>query len=425
MARLKSKANKVKESSITSASEANYGQVGLNGATREHAMKKLPEVTSPKRMKKNKKNKKSKTTPVIGLSDDFVHMYNNLVDKLQSPNENERNKSIEVLADLVATKHIIEPTMFLKLWICLIECLKMSTVADMPYTISNLMAVINDLNLNPFIKSFWKVVEREWNNVDSHRSFVRAFLTRISRDSGSKSSIHSLTILESSLSSKTPDGVKYHLCDVYVDELAFVGTSVKWNIPMAQLLRPFQSLLVKSQNKHLINKISENVLEKILTVIPIGEGARHIRLELTKIVNKMIQIINDDNMSAICRNQAKIIAQKYLQTITEITDKLSDNVAEEMDEISKSDSEAPNLLKDISKINRSSKSISWGVNVTREYVKDSTVPANTLVTPSIPPRSILKRRHDFEEGADYEIHRMTNLTLSKPAKKFREDKNKC
>ncbi|CAG8835265.1 21234_t:CDS:2, partial [Cetraspora pellucida] len=145
----------------------------------------------------------------------------------------------------------------------------MSTVADMPYTISNIMAVINDLNLNPFIKSFWKVVEREWNNVDSHRSFVRAFLTRISRNSGSKSSMHSLTILESSLSSKTPDGVKYHLCDVYVDELAFVGTSVKWNIPMAQLLRPFQSLLVKSQNKHLINKISENVLEKILTVIPI------------------------------------------------------------------------------------------------------------------------------------------------------------
>ncbi|CAG8816791.1 10599_t:CDS:2, partial [Cetraspora pellucida] len=150
-------------------------------------------------------------------------------------------------------------------------------------------------------------------------------------------------------------------------------------------------------------------------------------LELTKNVNKMIQIINDDNMSAICRNQAKIIAQKYLQTITEITDKLSDNVAEEieeMDEISRSDSEAPNLLRDISKINRSSKSISWGVNVTREYVKDSTVPANTLVTPSMPPRSILKRRYDYEEGADYEIHRMTNLTLSKPAKKFREDKNK-
>ncbi|CAG8791130.1 18271_t:CDS:2, partial [Racocetra fulgida] len=114
-------------------------------------------------------------------------------------------------------------------------------------------------------------------------------------------------------------------------------------------------------------------------------------------------------------------------TITEITDKLSDNASEEMDEASRSDSETPNLLRDISGINRSqraSKSISWGVNVTREYVKDSTVPANTLITPSTPPRSILKRRHGYEEGADYEIYRMSNLALLKPAKKFREDKNK-
>ncbi|CAG8480975.1 12317_t:CDS:2 [Gigaspora rosea] len=268
--------------------------------------------------------------------------------------------------------------------------------------------------------SFWKAIEREWNSIDSHRAtFTRSF-----RDDWNKLNEFVKILDGVLLNLKISDGVKYHLCDVYVDELAFIGTLAKWKIPIAQLLHPFFSLFTRCQNKHLINKISEDVLAKTLTVIPIGEVACHVEPELTKIVNRMIKMISDDNISSTCRNQAKINAQKYLQTITEITDKLSDNnVAEGMNEVSRSYSET-RYLRDMSsetlRINRSSKSISWGINVTREYVKDSTVPANTLAAPSTPPRGILKRRYDHEENADYEICRLSNLTLSIPAKKFRE-----
>ncbi|CAG8581922.1 10977_t:CDS:2 [Scutellospora calospora] len=397
------------------------GQAGLNENIRDY-------------LEQNNQN-----IPVFDLSDDSVQVYNNIVDRLQSPNEDERNRSIEVLADLIANKQI-NLIMFLRLWHCLIECLKMSTVTDMPYTISNLMGVINNLNLIPFVKSFWTTIKKEWNNIDSHRiyklydmirSFIRALLTRISRDGWNNLPIS--TMAESTLEDPdVPDGIKYHLCDVYVDEMTFVGNLVEWRIPIAQLLQPFQSPLTKSKNKNLIKKILEDVLEKILTVIPIGYGAFHIRAELTTIIQWMIAIVNNVDTSATCRNQAKIIAQKYIQTITEITDRLSIDTADINDTMevdipngiaSSSTSETPNG----DRCRRSSKSISWGVNVTRvnyytiyvipEYVKDSTVSSNTLVTPSTPPRGILKRRHE-----EVEIHRMTRSTLM-PVKKFREDKN--
>ncbi|RIB14115.1 nucleolar protein,Nop52-domain-containing protein [Gigaspora rosea] len=442
MARPKSKSNNINDISST------YVNNGLNGATQDYSMQNLPKAASPKHKKKNKKKNKPTSTstptppptptpiPVIDLSGDFVRTYNYHVEKLKSPNENVRNESIEILENLVATKHIADSVMFLNLW----QGLKMSTVADMPYTISNYIIVINELNLTLFTKSFWKAIEREWNSIDSHRinklytiirCYVRATFTRSFRDDWNKLN-EFVKILDGVLlkvscmiySLKISDGVKYHLCDVYVDELAFIGTLAKWKIPIAQLLHPFFSLFTRCQNKHLINKISEDVLAKTLTVIPIGEVACHVEPELTKIVNRMIKMISDDNISSTCRNQAKINAQKYLQTITEITDKLSDNnVAEGMNEVSRSYSET-RYLRDMSsetlRINRSSKSISWGINVTREYVKDSTVPANTLAAPSTPPRGILKRRYDHEENADYEICRLSNLTLSIPAKKFRE-----
>ncbi|CAG8786547.1 31564_t:CDS:10, partial [Gigaspora margarita] len=405
MARPKLKSNNINDISITSAPEVNNGQSSLNGATQDYSTQNLHEV--------------------IDLSEDFVRTYNYHVEQLKSPNENVRNESIKILANLVATKHITDSIMFLNLWQGLIECnyslsLKMSTVVDMPYTISNYIVIINELNLTLFAKSFWKAIEREWNSIDSHRaSFTRSF-----RDDWNKLNDFVLILDGVLLNLKISDGVKYHLCDVYVDELAFIGALANWKIPIAQLLRPFFLLFTKCQNKHLINKISEDVLAKTLTVIPIGEWACHIKPELTKIVTRMIQMINDVNISATCRNQAKINAQKYLQTITEITDKLSDNnVAEGMNGVSGPYSET-RYLRDMSsetlRINRSSKSISW------EYVKDSTVAANTLATPSTPPRGILKRRYDHEENADYEICRLSNLTLSMPAKKFREDKNnKC
>ncbi|KAF0411966.1 hypothetical protein F8M41_008072 [Gigaspora margarita] len=441
MARPKLKSNNINDISITSAPEVNNGQSSLNGATQDYPTQNLHEAASPKRKKKNKKKNKSTSTPtppptpipVIDLSEDFVRTYNYHVEQLKSPNENVRNESIKILANLVATKHITDSIMFLNLWQGLIECLKMSTVVDMPYTISNYIVVINELNLTLFAKSFWKAIEKEWNSIDSHRinklytiirCYVRASFTRSFRDDWNKLNDF-VSILDGVLLNlKISDGVKYHLCDVYVDELAFIGALANWKIPIAQLLRPFFLLFTKCQNKHLINKISEDVLAKTLTVIPIGEWACHIKPELTKIVTRMIQMINDVNISATCRNQAKINAQKYLQTITEITDKLSDNnVAEGMNGVSGPYSET-RYLRDMSsetlRINRSSKSISW------EYVKDSTVAANTLATPSTPPRGILKRRYDHEENADYEICRLSNLTLSMPAKKFREDKNnKC
>jgi ribosomal RNA-processing protein 1 len=124
-----------------------------------------------------------------------------------------------------------------------------------PISVQNLTATLADLTVStatpaspaavalPLTEAFWTTMAREWTSIDAHRMdkyllFVRFVVRRvfagIVQDATNKEDMEDeeeeevvqkrqITLLENSPLSprerKVPDGLRYHVLDIYVDEL--------------------------------------------------------------------------------------------------------------------------------------------------------------------------------------------------------------
>jgi ribosomal RNA-processing protein 1 len=115
-----------------------------------------------------------------------------------------------------------------------------------PISVQNLIATLADLTVSapspavavPLIEAFWSTMAREWTSIDAHRMdkyllFVRTVVRRVfagiaENASGGKegkdvASEEQMALMEkfplSPRERKVPDGLRYHVLDVYVDEL--------------------------------------------------------------------------------------------------------------------------------------------------------------------------------------------------------------
>ncbi|XP_029389030.1 ribosomal RNA processing protein 1 homolog B isoform X2 [Mus pahari] len=144
--------------------------------------------------------------------------------------------------------------------------------------ISQLIHVVNSSEAQHlFIQTFWQTMNREWQGIDTLRldkyyMLIRLVLRQsfevLKRNAWEESQITLfLDILMKEIlspESQSPDGVRAHLIDVYLDELTTVGGGELLADQNLKLIDPFCRIAAKTKDHTLVQTIARGVFEVIV-----------------------------------------------------------------------------------------------------------------------------------------------------------------
>ncbi|KAK6529229.1 hypothetical protein TWF281_008410 [Arthrobotrys megalospora] len=203
-----------------------------------------------------------------------------------------RDKAVESLKAYLSSSRTFTQSDLLKLWKGLFYCMWLS---DRPRTqqrladeLASLVEVLKPHNVITFLEAYWSTMTREWTSIDSLRMdkfmlLVRRYLAaelRCLKAAGwEKELVEKRNEVIEGLAlhptnSKMPDGLRYHVVDIFVDELIKVAkvekeaeeddeeTEEEYDITPEQteaVLRPFRKL----QKETLSKPIRKNVTEML------------------------------------------------------------------------------------------------------------------------------------------------------------------
>lgn len=138
--------------------------------------------------------------------------------------------------------------------------------------LASLVSVLNDDVVLPFLEAFWKTMAREWGGIDALRRDKYLFLIRqylnasfryLARNNWTNEAAikrYSEILQEMPLNvmdPKIPNGIRYHMLDIYVDELEKVGGEEWDENVLERLLEPVRKLASESRVKSLRNAAKE------------------------------------------------------------------------------------------------------------------------------------------------------------------------
>lgn len=125
-------------------------------------------------------------------------------------------------------------------------------------------------NMLGFLDGFWKIMAREWGNIDALRMDKYLYLVRCYVNKGFEKVAEGgwddeglmeeyMKILEGTpldaKDAKIPNGLRYHVIDIYVDELDKMDT--ERNAPLETLMRPLRKLGKESPTKAVRSRVKE------------------------------------------------------------------------------------------------------------------------------------------------------------------------
>ncbi|KAF2472194.1 uncharacterized protein BDR25DRAFT_324655 [Lindgomyces ingoldianus] len=195
---------------------------------------------------------------------------------LASSDKTTRDNALDSLRTYLSGRSQIEELDLLKLWKGLFYCMWMQ---DKPVhqqrlarDLASLIEVLQAGVVLPFVECFWKTMAREWGGIDALRmdkylylirQYLNASFRYLSRDRWSN--IDGITrvvqILENiplhPTDMKIPNGLRYHIFDIYVDELEKVGGEKMEEVPREKLLEPVRRIQKESKVKSVRNAAKE------------------------------------------------------------------------------------------------------------------------------------------------------------------------
>ncbi|KAF2276199.1 uncharacterized protein EI97DRAFT_433603 [Westerdykella ornata] len=201
------------------------------------------------------------------------------IKNLASSDKKTRDQALSSLRTYLSNRASIPTLDLLKLWKGLFYCLWMQ---DKPLhqqrlarDLASLVDILHADVVLPFLDCFWKTMAREWVNIEALRMDKYLFLIRqelnaswryLSRNRwGDKEKVEKyMRILEetplNAVDVKIPNGLRYHVLDIYVDELEKVGGD-GWDLETLEvLLEPVRKLQEESKTK-AVRKAAKEVLE--------------------------------------------------------------------------------------------------------------------------------------------------------------------
>ncbi|CZS90385.1 related to RRP1 protein [Rhynchosporium graminicola] len=152
-----------------------------------------------------------------------------------------RDAAVFSLRTYLSGRRELPANELLKLWKGLFYCMWMSdrprTQASLADSLSSLVTVLPSSNVLPFLRAFWQTMLREWTNIDVLRMekfllLVRRYLGvtfRVMKESGWEEGLvkgHLEVLAEVPCNvedQRIPNGLRFHVVDIYVDELEKVG----------------------------------------------------------------------------------------------------------------------------------------------------------------------------------------------------------
>jgi ribosomal RNA-processing protein 1 len=194
-----------------------------------------------------------------------------LLRNLASSNPEKRDAAVEKLRQYLSYNPSFSSAEALKLWkglyYAMWMCDKPLPQQRLAAELADLINVLKDDSVIPFIDTFFKTMSREWSGIDGLRMDKFLMLVRFYlrssfnwlaksnwRNSGARKDF--LEILEDTpLSAKdirVPNGLRYHVLDIYVDELEKVLPEEQDNIesvPAEEMLGPVKKLTTDSPTK--------------------------------------------------------------------------------------------------------------------------------------------------------------------------------
>ncbi|KAI5250375.1 hypothetical protein E4T47_01348 [Aureobasidium subglaciale] len=185
-----------------------------------------------------------------------------------------RDKAVASLRTFLSRSTPFTSLDFLKLWkglfYCMWSCDKPAPQRRLALDLSALVSLLSTpTNFLGFMRAFWQTMAREYTAIDSLRMDKFLFLIRsfVSagwgwcakgnwKDAETRKQYGEL-LKEIPLhprDPKVPNGLKYHVIDVYVDELEKVGGD---NAPYEELMEPLVELGQKGLLKSVRKKVAE------------------------------------------------------------------------------------------------------------------------------------------------------------------------
>ncbi|KAF4020648.1 hypothetical protein G4228_012595 [Cervus hanglu yarkandensis] len=211
--------------------------------------------------------------------------------RLASHEKGIRDRAMRKLRQYISVKTQRETGGFsqeelLKIWKGLFYCM---WVQDEPLlqeelanTISQLIHVVNNSEAQHlFIQTFWQTVNREWPGIDGLRldkfhMLIRLVLRQsfeVLKQNGWEESRIKLfldVLMKEVLhpESRSPNGVKFHFINIYLDELSRVGGKELLADQNLKFIDPFCKIAAKSRDQTLVQTIARGVFEVIVDQSP-------------------------------------------------------------------------------------------------------------------------------------------------------------
>ncbi|KAG5361355.1 Ribosomal RNA-processing protein 1-like protein [Yarrowia sp. C11] len=223
------------------------------------------------------------------------------IKKLAANDRPTRDETLNSLKRFLGTPKAFGELELLKLWKGLFFSMWFS---DRPRTqqrladdMASLLLVVHETNYFTFLSSFWKIMSSEWMALDKHRidkfylllrRYVGYAFQRLAKEGWDESWIERHNEVMSKIplnpeNPKIPDSIRYHVLEIYLDELAKVvlkdqketedeeeaAEQVKElfsDVPVAELLEAVESLSEESKNKVVQQRCVEDVLENPLLI---------------------------------------------------------------------------------------------------------------------------------------------------------------
>lgn len=202
------------------------------------------------------------------------------IKQLAANDRRSRDAAVESLKTFLSTSRQFEELELLKLWKGLYYCFWHSDRTLVQQALANELAElcmkVKENNFIPFLKAFWTTMCREWKSIDKLR--LDKFYTLLRRFTGiAFKRIRSTSwqddlmlayvdLLEdlplSASNQKMPNGIRYHIADIYVEELAkVVPKDERSEVPIDALLRPFERLILGSPTKAVRLRVMKSVFD--------------------------------------------------------------------------------------------------------------------------------------------------------------------
>jgi ribosomal RNA-processing protein 1 len=136
-------------------------------------------------------------------------------------------------------------------------------------SLADLVSVLPKGTVIPFLRAYWQTMQREWTNIDVLRMEKFLLLTRrylgatfqvLQRGAWEEALVRQHTDLLEEIpcnveDMRIPNGMRFHVIDIYVDELEKVGAlETEEERPLEVLLEPLRKLAKESPTKPVRTK---------------------------------------------------------------------------------------------------------------------------------------------------------------------------